>query len=99
MIRGTSVPLSLKVNGTTLSGCTNIRAIIKQDDYILEKTVVAVPSTSYCTISMDLTISETLKFNSGIAEVQVVWIDGNGKKDATAPASVDILRILKEEQS
>lgn len=96
MIRGTSVPLALKIAGNKLSGATNVIAIIRQGSVYIEKSVTPVYQNNYTHISVPLTISETMSFENGIAEVQVMWTNSLGLRDATMVAEVDILKVLKE---
>lgn len=96
MRRGTTPTIYCYVKGADLTGKT-IYATIKQGD--TEITLVdpyCEKTETGCTVSFRLTQEETLSLPVGRAEIQLRWINNQGRAAATCIKTFNINSILKE---
>lgn len=98
MIRGTSVPMVLRVVGDMMVGVSSVKVSLKQNDYVINKMCAPVTSGNDAIITVPLTVEETLGFVHGIANVQITWLTVTGKQQKTLMASFKVLETIDEEE-
>ena len=96
MRRGTTPTIYCFVKGADLTGKT-IYATIKQDDIeIILKDPACERTETGCTVSFRLTQEQTLSLPIGRAEIQLRWINSQGRAAATCIKTFSIDSILQE---
>jgi len=98
MIRGTSVPISLRIIGDTLENAQHLTISIKQGDIRIDREAVPHVDRSDAVVSFEISVEESLKFKNGNADVQATWINQYGYQQKTLVEEIDILRTIFEEE-
>ena len=104
MVRGTTLPVTLKVKGADLTTADSVYVSIKQINTSflftgeeLNITLENVGDSTNSIITFVLTQAQSLKLLNGFAKVQVNWLytdDGTQYRNATTIAEVDVAEQL-----
>ena len=97
MIRGTSVPVPMRVLCRHLEDSPSVLVSITQGRYRLDKTdVTVVPDGCDSIVTVPFTVEETLALREGTADIQITWLDAMGYQHKTKTVAHDILRTIYE---
>lgn len=96
MYRGTTPTIVINVTGEDFAGST-VYVTLEQGNLELTKTdAVITPTSEGSTVAVFLTQEETLMFGSGVAKIQIRWIDGSGIAKASPIKNINIDPVLLE---
>ena len=91
----TDAPITITITGGSLTGATDVHVTFKQPFATVDVDDPEVLDANNLQLTLTQEQTAALKMDKS-CDVQVNWLDGNGKRKATDIATVPVLRNLLE---
>ena len=99
MRRGTTARLVMEVEGTNFHD-SSLYVLFRQKDIFLQKKQCELeinPNSNGCTVRVELSQGETIRFRPGKVNMQLRWVKQNGEAYASPIVSLKMRETLSSE--